>query len=90
VGGFLGIVLLGLFATTAFNANGANGLFHGNPAFFMKELVAVLISSVYAFVFTYAMLWIIDRFTPVKVTAEQEQMGLDAGLHGETAYLEGV
>jgi ammonia channel protein AmtB len=36
------------------------------------------------------MLWIIDRFTPVKVTAEQEQMGLDAGLHGETAYLEGV
>ena len=90
VGGFLGIVLLGLFATTAFNANGANGLFHGNPAFFMKELVAVLISSVYAFVFTYAMLWIIDRFTPVKVTAEQEKMGLDAGIHGETAYLEGV
>ncbi len=69
VGGFLGIVLLGLFATTAFNASGANGLFHGNPAFFMKELVAVLLSSVYAFVFTYAMLWIIDRFTPVKVTA---------------------
>jgi len=36
------------------------------------------------------MLWIIDRVTPVKVSAATEEMGLDEGIHGEHAYLEGV
>jgi len=90
VGGFLGIVMLGMFATKAFNPNGADGLLHGNPTFFFKECAAVLLSSVYAFVFTYAMLWIIDRITPVKVSEGTEHIGLDEGLHGEQAYLEGV
>ena len=49
----------------------------------------MIISSVWAFVFTYGMLWLINVVTPVKVTKETEEMGLDAGLHGETAYLEG-
>ena len=90
VGGFIGIILLGVFASTTFNPNGANGLLHGNPTFFMKEVVAVLGSSVYAFIFTYAMLWIIDKFTTVKVSEDVENSGLDEGLHGETAYLEGI
>ena len=68
VGGFLGIVLLGVFATTAFNPHGADGLLAGNPAFFVKQLAAVAVSSVWAFVFTYGMLWLIDRVTPVRVT----------------------
>ena len=49
---------------------------------------AVIISSVWAFVFTYGMLCLINVITPVKVTKETEELGLDAGLHGETAYLE--
>ncbi len=91
VGGFLGIVLLGMFASTAWNpasSGGVNGLFAGNPSFFFKQLVAVLMSSVWAFVFTYAMLSLINRVTPVRVSEAMEQTGLDAGLHGETAYLE--
>jgi Amt family ammonium transporter len=90
VGGFLGIVMLGLLATTAFNPNGAQGLLAGNPSFFLKELAAVALSSAWAFGFTYAMLWLIDRVTPVRVTAGVEETGLDAGLLHEEAYLEGA
>jgi Amt family ammonium transporter len=90
VGGFLGIILLGVFATKAFNPAGTDGLLAGNPSFFVKECVAVLLSSVWAFVFTLAMLWLIDKITPVKVTSETEEGGLDEGLHGETAYMEAV
>ena len=88
VGGFLGIVLLGVFASTAFNPAGTDGLVSGNGGFFFKQLVAVAVSSVWAFGFTFGMLWLIDRVTPVKVAAGAEEMGLDEALHGERAYLE--
>ncbi|MFI5166093.1 MAG: ammonium transporter [Thermoanaerobaculales bacterium] len=88
VGGFLGILMLGLFATTAFNPNGTNGLFHGNPMFFVKQLVAVLISSAWAFVVSYLMLVIINKITPVRVSDQAEEIGLDEALHGEHAYIE--
>ena len=87
VGGALGIVLLGVFASTAFNPAGTNGLMFGNGAFFAKQVVSAALSSVWAFAFTYGMLWLIDRFTPVKVDQAAEESGLDAALHGETAYL---
>jgi Amt family ammonium transporter len=86
VGGFLGVVLLGVFATTAFNPQGANGLLAGDATFLLKELVAVAISSVWAFAFTYGMLWLIDRATPVRVTDAEEADGLDFSLHREEAY----
>ena len=87
VGGALGVVLLGVFATLAFNPQGADGLAAGNLAFFLKQLAAVAISSIWAFGFTYGMLWLIDRVTPVKVDQKAEESGLDTALHGETAYL---
>ena len=87
VGGFIGIIMLGLFATRTFNPAGVNGLLAGNVSFFVKQCVAVIISSVWAFVFTYGMLWLIDKITPVKVSKETEEFGLDQELHGETAYL---
>jgi ammonium transporter, Amt family len=87
VGGALGIVLLGVFASTAFNPAGADGLVFGNAVFLGKQLTAAVISSVWAFAFTYGMLWLIDRGTPVKVEQAAEESGLDAALHGETAYL---
>ena len=87
VGGALGIVLLGVFASTAFNSTGTDGLVFGNGAFFGKQVFAVALSSVWAFVFTYGMLWLIDRITPVKVDQAAEESGLDTALHGETAYL---
>jgi Amt family ammonium transporter len=87
VGGATGIILLGVFASTAFNPAGSDGLVLGNGAFLVKELIAVALSSVWAFAFTYGMLWLIDRFTPVKVDRAAEEGGLDAALHGESAYL---
>jgi len=86
VGGFLGIILLGVFANRAFNPAGVDGLLYGNPAFFYKQVVAVLFSSVWAFGFTYAMLALINVFTPVRVEEAAEEVGLDEILHGEQAY----
>ena len=87
VGGFIGIVMLGLLATTAFNPAGQNGLFAGNADFFVKQVAAVVLSSVWAFAFTFGMLWLIDRVTPVRVATGVEEAGLDSGLHGEEAYV---
>ncbi len=87
VGGALGIVLLGVFAETSFNPAGADGLIGGNTAFFLKEVATIIGSSIWAFAFTYGMLWLIDKFTAVKVAPSAEEAGLDAVLHGETAYL---
>jgi Amt family ammonium transporter len=91
VGGFLGIVLLGVFASTAWNpaANGgANGLLAGDSSFFVKQLAAGLFSSAWALIFTLGMLWVIDRVTPVRVEDAHEELGLDEAIHGETAYVE--
>ncbi|MBI4914319.1 MAG: ammonium transporter [Acidobacteria bacterium] len=86
VGGTLGILMLGLFATTAVNEAGANGLFHGNPGFFVKQLVAAVGASVYAFLFSYLALAGINKIAPVRVTEADETQGLDTSLHGEEAY----
>jgi ammonium transporter, Amt family len=86
VGGIIGVIFLGLFATTAVNAGGANGLIYGNSNFFIIEVIAVVIASAYAFIFTYVMLFIIDRFTPVRLT-EKEEESVDEALHGESAYI---
>jgi len=87
VGGFLGIVLCGVFATTAFNPAGVDGLLRGNTHFFLVECGAVLFSSAWAFGATLGMLWVIDKLTPVRVEGATESVGLDEGLHGEQAYL---
>ena len=86
VGGMLGIISLGIFADLAVNAAGSNGLLLGNASFFLKEAVAVIGASIYAFGVSYGMLWLINKLTPVKVTAREEEIGLDETLHGENAY----
>jgi len=79
-----------VFATKAINGAGADGLITGESSFFFKEVIAVIGASIYAFVFTYLMLIIINMITPVRVSDEVEKAGLDEGLHGEKAYDEGV
>jgi Amt family ammonium transporter len=87
VGGMIGIIMLGVFGTLTVNATGANGLLYGGSQFFWIQLGAIAISSVYAFGFTYLMLAVINLFTRVKTTAEEENTGLDETLHGEQAYI---
>jgi Amt family ammonium transporter len=90
VGGFIGVIFLGIFASKAWNPAGSDGLLLGNVGFFGKQVAAVAISSVWAFAFTYGMLWIIDRITPVRVAASAEVKGLDTELQGEEAYPQGL
>ena len=90
VGGFIGVIFLGVFASKAWNPAGSDGLLLGNVGFFGKQCAAVAISSVWAFGFTYGMLWIIDRITPVRVAPMAEEKGLDTELHGEEAYPQGI
>ncbi len=88
VGGILGVLLLGLFATTTVNSAGANGLFFGNPSFFGKQVVAVTLASAYAFFFSYAALAVINKISRVRISESEEEMGLDASEHGEEAYVQ--
>jgi Amt family ammonium transporter len=90
VGGVFGSILLGVFASKAINGAGADGLIYGGGYFFIKQVVAVVAASVYAFIFTYLMLIIINKITPVKVNQDDEKLGLDTSLHGEKAYDDGV
>ncbi len=85
VGGVLGTILLGIFATTSINPNGANGLWYGGFDFFLKELLAVLITAVYAYIFTYLMLILINKVVRVKTSQTEEEEGLDISYHGEIA-----
>jgi Amt family ammonium transporter len=90
IGGCLGTILLGVFASKAMNGAGADGLVHGNATFFIHQVVAVVGASIYAYVFTYVMLAAINKITKVKVAEAEEDIGLDQALHGERAYDEGA
>jgi Amt family ammonium transporter len=84
VGGALGTIMLGILAHEM--VSGQSGLiFGGNVKFFGLQVLGILISSAYAFIFTYGMLWVINKITTVKTT-ESEEMELDVSLHGEAAY----
>ncbi|HWP95738.1 MAG TPA: ammonium transporter [Syntrophomonadaceae bacterium] len=86
VGGTVGALATGLFATVAINAAGKDGLFYGNPHQLYVQFVAVLISWIFAGTMTFVILKVIGLFTPLRVSNEEEEMGLDAALHGEDAY----
>jgi len=90
IGGVLGTICLGVFAAKAVNPAGADGLINGGSTFLMKQVAATLGAAVYAFVFTYVMLILINLISKVHVAENIEDSGLDSGIHGEAAYDEGV
>jgi Amt family ammonium transporter len=86
IGGTWGALATGLFATTAVNAAGANGLFYGNAPQFLYQLIAVAVSWVWAGVVTLIILKLVDVTIGLRVKPHEELAGLDASLHGEAAY----
>jgi Amt family ammonium transporter len=86
VGGTLGTLMAGLFASVAINAAGANGLFFGNAKQFFVQAGAVAFVAAYSFVVSYAMLKALDVTMGLRVDAEQETEGLDISQHGEAGY----
>jgi Amt family ammonium transporter len=86
VGGTVGALATGLFATVAVNAAGANGLFFGNPKLLGIQAIAVLASWIYSAIMTFIILKVVNIFVPLRVTEKEEAMGLDASQHAEVAY----
>ena len=84
VGGALGTILVGVFATVAVNQ--LSGLIEGNVHQFLVQVLGVAIAIAYSFVMTYILLRLVNLFTPVRVSEKVEVAGLDSGLFGEEAY----
>jgi Amt family ammonium transporter len=86
VGGVIGLLSTGLFASKAVNADGANGLFFGNLSQLGIQCIAVLVTIAYSFVVSLILLKIVDKFFGLRVTEGDEMNGLDLSQHEETAY----
>jgi Amt family ammonium transporter len=86
IGGTWGALATGLFASKAINSAGADGLFFGNPGQLGIQAVAVLISWVFAFVGTLVILKVVDWTMGLRVSTEEERIGLDLSQHEEQAY----
>ncbi len=86
MGGLWGALATGLFASKAVNPAGANGLFYGNPAQLLIQLVAVLVVVVFAFGVTYGIAKLLDKTIGLRVSDVEEEVGLDISEHGEQAY----
>lgn len=89
IGGMVGMLLTGVFATSNINAGGNDGLFYGNPAFFFTQLKGLGIVIAYSFLASYAIFKFINWLTPMRVSEADEEMGLDATQHNEK-YLQGT
>jgi len=85
IGGIIGALAVGLFATAAVNP-AVQGLFYGNPMQLATQAFAVLIVAVFAFVGSYLLLRLVDVFSSLRVSAKEEDEGLDLSQHGEEAY----
>ena len=87
VGGTWGALATGLFASSAINPAGADGLFFGNVALLGPQIVSILATWVYAGVGTWIILKILDACMGLRVSDEDEQMGLDLSQHNEAGYV---
>ncbi|MCS7207803.1 MAG: ammonium transporter [Dehalococcoidia bacterium] len=86
VGGTWGAIATGLFASTAINPAGADGLFFGGAGLLWKQVVAVLATWAFAGGMTFVILKVLDRLVGLRVSPQEEEMGLDITQHGEVAY----
>ena len=84
IGGIIGAIAVGLFATTL--VNNVSGLFYGNAYQLEVQVLAVAVVSAFSFVGSYLLLKLVNVFSPLRVSAEEEDAGLDISQHGEEAY----
>jgi Amt family ammonium transporter len=86
VGGTVGALATGIFASKAINSAGGNGLLHGNPSQLWIQFVGVAATALYAFVATFVILKVVDALVGLRVADEDEITGLDLTQHGEVGY----
>ncbi|MBS1947858.1 MAG: ammonium transporter [Bacteroidetes bacterium] len=89
IGGMIGMVMTGIFATKAVNAGGNDGWFYGNFSFFIIQLKALGIVVAYSFGVSYGILRLVNAVLPLRVTSKEEEEGLDASQHAEK-YVQGT
>jgi Amt family ammonium transporter len=89
LGGMVGMLMTGIFATKAVNGAGNDGLLYGNYAFFFTQLKAMLIAVGYSFTVSFLIFKFINFILPLRVSSEEEEVGLDASQHNEK-YLQGT
>ena len=86
VGGIWGALATGLWANKEINAAGNNGLFYGNPGLFLVQLKAVLVTIVYSFVVSFVLFKLVDLLMGLRVSEDEERIGLDLTQHRESGY----
>jgi ammonium transporter, Amt family len=86
VGGLVGALLTGLFASVLVNPGGANGLFFGNPGQFVIQVIAVVATLVYSFVISFILFKILDATMGLRISTEDEVRGMDISEHAEAGY----
>ncbi|MEN6461703.1 MAG: ammonium transporter, partial [Syntrophomonas sp.] len=86
VGGIFGALATGVLASKSINPAGADGLLFGNPHLLVVQIIAVLATIVFAAGLTFLILKGLSLVTPLRVSEEEEEMGLDITQHGEDAY----
>ncbi|MBC7903155.1 MAG: ammonium transporter, partial [Gemmatimonadaceae bacterium] len=89
VGGMVGMLMTGIFATKAVNGAGTEGLFYGGTTFFFTQLKGLAIVVGYSFIVSFAIFKFINFILPMRVSSEEEAEGLDASQHNEK-YLQGT
>ncbi|MGD0566520.1 MAG: ammonia channel protein, partial [Candidatus Goldiibacteriota bacterium] len=86
IGGIVGALATGLFATTAINPGGANGLFFGNPKQLLIQAIAVGCTLLYTLVGSFILFKLVDMVFGLRVKEKDEVIGLDLSQHHESAY----
>ena len=86
IGGTVGAICTGLFATVTINSGAANGLFYGNPGQLRTQLIAVAATWIFSAVMTFIILKVVNVIVPLRVSEKDEAMGLDLSQHSEIAY----
>jgi ammonium transporter, Amt family len=89
IGGMVGMLMTGIFASKAVNGAGNDGLFYGNPEFFFTQVKALAIVVAFSFTASFIIFKFINFILPLRVTEEEEELGLDATQHNEK-YLQGT
>jgi Amt family ammonium transporter len=89
IGGMVGMLMTGFFATKTVNSAGNDGWFYGNASFFLIQLKAMAIVVAYSFTVSYLIFKFINFILPLRVTSEEEELGLDESQHNEK-YMQGT
>lgn len=89
VGGMVGMLLTGIFAAKAVNSGGTDGWFYGNAGFFFTQLKGLLVVVAYSAGMSFVIFKLINLIEPLRVSEEEEEIGLDATQHDEK-YVQGT